>query len=448
MNRDAEPRPGLVPFQSFFAVFGYAVFCFAVILGALEGGSWFTWALYQHLRSPGGDLSLKPGNHASQDVLAHARGLRGRQLNARSDEVWTERMGGGTAYEKWIDQMSASTAYEKRDWAEEFWTLERQRLAKWSYPYEPFRVWGAMKWDGKFVNNVETEMGTLRRTVNATNSACAQHSPIRVWMLGGSTVWGVGTPDSETLPSQLSRQVNAAGKNCFEVTNLGVEAYVTNQELIFLIQQLKSGNRPDMVILYDGINDACVGALARLPTGHNYFLPIKTTFETGSRVVATLLQKSYFLRLLRALRRRLEPTQTAGPRDADLPAQVRATLDNYEANIAMVRILGEKYGFKTLFFWQPTLLYGKKRLDPFEQAAFDEIALKDVGGSPRAGSETFLAIRAVYEEAERRSGASGDFVFLGHLFDQVREPIYIDWMHVGPLGNKLIAEELARRVQF
>lgn len=443
MHREDGGKPGLVPFQRFFAVFGYAAFCLAVILGVLEGGSWLAWVLYHHLRSPGGNLSLKPASHASQDILAHTRGHRSSQLKSRSAEEWTEWMGGGVTYERWIDEMSASTAYDNRDWAGEFWTLERERLAKWSYPYEPFRVWGMMKWNGKFVNDIPTKMGVLRKTVNATNPACTEHSALRVWVFGGSTVWGVGAPDAETLPSLLSSQLNTARDKCFEVTNLGVEAYVSNQELIFLIQELKSGNRPDMVILYDGLNDACVGAIDRLPAGHNYFLPIETAFETGNNVVGILTQKSYLFRLVRALRRRLEPSPTATARDADLSGLVRATLDNYEANLAIVRMLGEKYGFKTVFFWQPALLYGKKPLDPFEQALFDETALKDGGRSGRSGSETYLAIQAVYEEAARRSAASGDFVFLGHIFDQVREPIYIDWMHVGPRGNEILAAAIA-----
>ena len=33
---------------------------------------------------------------------------------------------------------------------------------------------------------------------------------------------------------------------------------------------------------------------------------------------------------------------------------------------------------------------------------------------------------SVYQEAETRSATSRSFVFLGHVFDDVREPIYVD----------------------
>jgi lysophospholipase L1-like esterase len=432
-HRKDGGKPALVPFLSFFAVFGYAVFCVLIVLAAVEGGSWLAWTIRQHVRSPARTA-------AAQFVASHVRGRRGGQISRNSDEVLTERMGGATAYDQWVDEMSASTAYDRSDWAEDFWMLERQRLAHWSYPYEPFRVWGTPPWEGKFVNNVQTEMGVLRRTVSAPNSACASRPPLRVWIFGGSTVWGVGVPDADTMPSQLARQASAAGRTCLEVTNLGVEAYVANQEVIFLIQQLKSGRRPDLVIFYDGLNDACVGGVGRTPEAHNYLVAIKTAFETSGSVIGTLSRKSYFLRLVRALRRRADSSS----KEIDLSAQARATLDNYEANIAIVRALGEKYRFQTWFFWQPTLIYGKKPLDRFEQVLADEMASENVGGPIR---ETFLAVRAVYEEAERRSKASGDFEFLGHLFDEVREPVYIDWMHLGPRGNEIVAAAIAAQLQ-
>ena len=43
--------------------------------------------------------------------------------------------------------------------------------------------------------------------------------------------------------------------------NLGVTTYNSNQELILLIQLLKTGKRPTTAVFYDGINDALVGAL-------------------------------------------------------------------------------------------------------------------------------------------------------------------------------------------
>jgi hypothetical protein len=52
----------------------------------------------------------------------------------------------------------------------------------------------------------------------------------------------------------------------------------------------------------------------------------------------------------------------------------------------------------------------------------------------------------VYEEAERRSLTSKDFVFLGRVFGQCDEPIYIDWHHVAPRGNEIIAQAIEQEI--
>jgi len=52
----------------------------------------------------------------------------------------------------------------------------------------------------------------------------------------------------------------------------------------------------------------------------------------------------------------------------------------------------------------------------------------------------------VYEEAERRAAASGKLILLSHLFDQIREPLYVDFFHLGPQGNEVVATAVANRL--
>ena len=93
-------------------------------------------------------------------------------------------------------------------------------------------------------------MGNLRRTANPLSPACNQAPRKVIWMFGGSTIFGFGVPDAETVPSHLSRELNSSGPACFVILNAGVEGYVTNQELLLLLEALKTGQRPDMVIFY------------------------------------------------------------------------------------------------------------------------------------------------------------------------------------------------------
>jgi hypothetical protein len=88
-------------------------------------------------------------------------------------------------------------------------------------------------------------------------------------------------------------------------------------------------------------------------------------------------------------------------------------------------------------FWQPSLAFDGKPLAPFEQQLQRHIL----------DSKSFKILKAVNEEAARRSLRGGDFVFLGQVFDSVKEPLYIDqYMHLGPRGNRIVAQAIAKWV--
>ena len=77
----------------------------------------------------------------------------------------------------------------------------------------------------------------------------------RIFTVGGSTTFGVGAQDSETWPAHLQQIINEKimGKK-IEVINAGIEAASTEQEYILIKNKLLYFD-PDLIIMYDGIND-------------------------------------------------------------------------------------------------------------------------------------------------------------------------------------------------
>jgi lysophospholipase L1-like esterase len=335
-----------------------------------------------------------------------------------------------------------SPAYDDEKWGREFWA---EQSAFWSQArsnYLPFMVWGVRKWHGKFINTDDTEMGTWRRTVQAESAVCGNMAGRKVWVFGGSTVYGIGTPDWATIPSYLSRELNTNPSACVEVTNLGVEGYVTNQEVILLSQQLKAGRKPDIAIFYDGINESLVGGFSPgIPTAHWNFDMIKNRVEMGPDSKLVLLNSSHLFQLIKLLLENYSQKGLPTFSDAELTAKAQTTLENYETNLRFVHLLASAYGFKTYFFWQPALAYGDKPLAPFERE-LKEARSKELGGRVHRG------LNAVYQEAETRSSASESFVFLGHVFDKVQELIYVDEFHLDPRGNQIIARAIAQALRL
>jgi lysophospholipase L1-like esterase len=338
-----------------------------------------------------------------------------------------------------IESQQRSPVYAGVEWAGEFWQEETSRQRKHTV-YVPFRLWSVTNWHGKYINNDPGMRGVWRRTMNPAN--CGPPYTVTVWTFGGSTMYGTAVPDWATIPSYLSRDLNARSRDCVVVSNFGVEGYVTDQELILLGEQLKAGGHPNIVIFYDGINDAALAyAPSSPPDAHFYFHMIKTRIEGSLSGRLDFLHRSDAVRLAEEVLAGLRPAKSFASLYADSQPNVVIALDNYEANMRLVRVLGEAYKFKLYCFWQPILIYDHKPLVPFEQ----QMVARDT--SVDSAFAWFRTIADVYRQAELRAAKNGNFVFLGNVFDSTREPIYVDEAHLGPRGNELVAQAIATYIQ-
>jgi hypothetical protein len=80
-----------------------------------------------------------------------------------------------------------------------------------------------------------------------------------VWVFGGSTVFGKGQRDANTIPSALAREAAAAGTPV-EVLNLGNPAYTSYQEWLLFERRLAAGPPPAVAVFLDGTADLEVQA--------------------------------------------------------------------------------------------------------------------------------------------------------------------------------------------
>jgi lysophospholipase L1-like esterase len=386
MSSDRTQHSTGRPLPGIFGLLGYTVFILVVLTVLLELASWAIWSVAHRSEYPGGS-----------------------------------------------ELQAASPAYHGYEWAAEFWQEEplRQKSRKL---YVPFLMWGVTNWHGKYVNNDAGATGIWRRTINPVRNDCKTHT-VTVWTFGGSTMYGTGVPDFATLPSFLSRDLNAGSTDCVVVSNFGVEGYLTNQEVILLMEQLKAGGHPDVVIFYDGLNDAgAAGPSFGPPKPHFYIETIKARVEGTFSGRFDFVRESYTLRLAGAIRGFLFRRHSSRSVLDELHPKAVATVDNYEENLRIVKALAKAYDFQIYCFWQPSLYYGHKALVPFEQQL-------------PVGDPWSRIVTAVYQEADTRASATGDFIFLGGIFDSVKEPLFIDQGHLGPRGNELAAQAVAKHIQ-
>jgi len=276
----------------------------------------------------------------------------------------------------------------------------------------------------------------------------------KVFLFGGSAMWGTGVSDSNTIAGFLQADIDSVMSRPVSVCNFAQVAYSSSQELVELVLQLRAGNVPDCVIFYDGFNDVWGAYESGAAGGHHSQKVIAArvegrpeAFATVSPLRAILTNTNTFL-LVSALRgsvrnRPLEVQDLVTYRTMGIDTDTLAgqVVETYFGNCSVVLALSESYGFRCLFVWQPTVWYGDKRLTDFE----NEIV--------RGGFECFMAgsdpafrelLCSSYELYEGSLADTLPFISLAGLFDGEVNEVYTDHCgaHVNPAANRVIADRL------
>ena len=313
--------------------------------------------------------------------------------------------------------------------------------------YEPYTIWKRRPYRGTYTT---IDLTGARRTVGNSTGEDA----LDIWMFGGSAVWGVGAPDHETIPSHLAALLNDTLGIDAHVRNLGRRGYVSTQEVIHLMRELQAGRRPDIVVFYNGVNDAAAVSLwPEFPGVHVSFDTVRDRFEStdedgdlGWFARSTGLYKASRIVLDRVEGESFERDGIIvyADRDTDATPNYRwlaeRGLDLWLLNARVIDGLARDYGFTPLMAFQPGLWSTGKPLDPSEESLI-------ASEMEYAGLNTIMTVRAemaaVLEERLSERQSSDWVVNLNDLFADTSGPVYIDYVHVTGRGNEIAARRIA-----
>src|SRR5262249_32202886 len=173
--------------------------------------------------------------------------------------------------------------YVALPWAKQYWDEYAALDTEWhSYVY-----WRHRANTGRFIT--VDERG-LRTTWNPHECSGPQGSATRIFVFGGSAIWGVGSRDEHTIPSLLSRALTGHRPFPICVTNFGEVGYVMTQEVLTLVLELERGSRPDIVIFLDGYNDAFAAFQSGKAGSPQNEFKRQETFTTRDRPSLALLK--------------------------------------------------------------------------------------------------------------------------------------------------------------
>lgn len=323
------------------------------------------------------------------------------------------------------DRRVNANAYIEQDklWLEDYYKEFHQQHISW----EPYVYWRYTPYKGHYINIDEKG---LRRTWNTGISRRK-----RIFVFGGSTVWGTGVRDDFTIPSFISRILSLEKGLNVEVINFGQSGYVTTQEIIALLRLLQNGQIPDLVIFYDGINDSFSAFQSREAGIPQNEFNRYAEFNSGRSILlsarnlivnsATLRGMKEFMNRLKRKRIIDESMSLSNNTSNFNKLLYDKVVEVYQANIRYANQIAREFKFKTLFYWQPTVFTKGDNKSSYEKV--QELTMFEV-------RDEFLRINKIIGKITH-----SNFTDLSNIFKDYKEPLYVDEFHLGEKGNELIA---------
>jgi len=290
----------------------------------------------------------------------------------------------------------------------------------WSRPhiYEPYTQFKERPYKGAYVNVNENG---FRITKEQGPWPLDPHN-FNIFLFGGSTTFGYGVPDNQTVASYLQGFLSEVLKRDARVYNFGRGHYYSTQERILLERLLVSGVIPDMAIFIDGLNDFYSHSDEPHYTDH-----FKEFVENRTRAdLLRLLKRSMVFRTAISIKRRMDKVmiEQDSYKDAFI---VTSVVERYLENKQLTEAITAIYGTQPIFVWQPAPTY-KYDLN---------YHLFGQGGFGRHGYSRYGYQYMARLKEERPIGKN--FLWCADIQEHLQVPLYVDKVHYSAEMSAMLA---------
>lgn len=275
-----------------------------------------------------------------------------------------------------------------------------------AFGYDPYLTVRMADTRGEYVNMTDRE-----RASYVPPGAADDPEALDVWFLGGSSLWGIGQRDEHTIPSEVARLAEATGIPV-RAHNFGVPTYRSWQEALLLAQLLTERPAPDLIVAYDGYNDASNFLAAGSPT--------QVVPHFADEVREVLLDAGAYGEDLTSDQDFISRTTARSPRNA---------ADVFGRGARIIRAVAENFDVALVQTLQPALWS--------RDLAVDDATLENINAD-----REFHASFAVGWNQTRALMAVDGVIDLGDSLDDVDEMVYWDAVHTNELGAEAVAEAL------
>ena len=287
----------------------------------------------------------------------------------------------------------------------------------------------------KFVEFVEQERLGDFTIVSSMGNRCNENENSKcflpdggkdeIWIFGGSTVFGYGVKNNETISAYLEKILN----NEFNVINFGTAFYWSTQERILLSNLLTKYEKPSKIIFINGINE-----FAKFykydESAISQRIRDNINKSSGSQLIDYFYERINRLNFVRLINERLFKKENKGQILID-NNEIDRTVNLYLKNQKIVKGISNEFEIDLIQILQPAPIYEDSYASSNIPEDFKWYNSKDLNYQKvKAGYKKYL------------SKISDDVLDLSKF--KITEPMYIDGVHYSPQFNFKIAEKISK----
>jgi len=299
--------------------------------------------------------------------------------------------------------------------------------------YDPFLQFKERAHTGKWVNVAQNGFRLSK------NNGPWPPDPknLNVFLFGGSTTFGYGLADDQTVASHLQDFLGRQSGRDVKVYNFGSGYFFSTQERTQFLNLLAEGVMPHVAIFIDGVNDLLMDSGEPWCTDDVRKLwddPARSV--AGERVVTQLPLTRFIDSIKRRLGRNPPAKATLKSHSYDDTKKLAASLDRYAQNKRLIEAAAAAYGVRPVFVWQPMPAY---------RYQFRNDRSGRIRGWAPPGTEVGYSMMARIVK-ENPKDYDQNFLWLADIQEQCKEAIYVDSFHYTGKFSDVIAVAIGRFV--
>ncbi len=299
---------------------------------------------------------------------------------------------------------------------------------------------------GRYVN---VDEAGFRHSQDQSPWPPADDRPV-VFVFGGSTTFGYGLPDDQTVVSHLARLIR--GTDAYadaQIYNFARGFYFSTMEQRIFTGLVGRGIVPDLAIFIDGLNEFAFTGESYPGEGYLQACVHQSAAPEGgqSLIEIDFDRLGHHIPMVRLARDLNAPPSTPAPTDGDGeqafdgsvyndPSVLQGVIDRYLRQQRLIHAIAEAHEVRSVFVWQPVPTYAydlSHHLFAGSQA--------DGHTSPMFNDHNYSAFGYPMMAAQvADSPPDGEFIWCADISEDAERPLYVDAVHYTAEMSDMLAQ--------